>query len=94
MSFVAMTDSWPGYWGAGETEEEAYANLKKASYGKKPGILIEVDEFYRNARVHPMGYIECDAPEETEVDRDDWPKVEKAIWRVGPRGAKTPWKES
>lgn len=93
MPFVAMTASYPGYWGAGDTEQEAIRNCKSQA-GKAPGILIEVNEFYVDPWVDMMGTLQCHAPEGTEVPRGEWPKVEKSIWKLGPRGAKTPWKES
>ena len=83
---IILTDSWPGYWGAGETEEEALANLKAA--GGRPSktgtIRLEINEAYEDASVDGMGSVS--AQYKGDPEDKNRPPVVKQAYRVGPRG--------
>ena len=86
---LILTDSWPGYWGAGETEEEALANLRAA--GGRPSktgtIRFLINEAYEEASVDGMGTVSA----QYKGDPDDAkrPPIFDEAWRVGPRGKRT-----
>jgi hypothetical protein len=83
---VILTDSYPGYWGAGETEDEALANLKAA--GGRPSktgtVRLVINEAYEDASVDGMGTVS--AQYKGDPEDDDRPTIVDEAWRVGPRG--------
>lgn len=83
MSYVAMTDSYPGYWGKGETAEEAIKNCR----GWKGGILFEIDPNYDRIYVDEWASIHGYLPEDWQGPK---PTFTVNKWRVGPRGKRTP----
>ena len=88
---VVMTDSWPGYWGAGDTEEEALANCKAA--GGRPSktgtVRLTLHEDYHDPSVDGMGGLSAYYKGAPETRWKDRPKVVSEAWRVGPRGKRT-----
>jgi hypothetical protein len=86
---LILTDSYPGYWGAGETEEVALANLKAA--GGRPSktgtIRFVLSDSYDDPRVDGMGGVTARYKGDPE-DTNRPPIVDEA-WRVGPRGKRT-----
>lgn len=90
MPYLALTNTYPGDWGRGNTWKEAIANCRAVG-GKRPGTLLEIDDAYIDPYIDQMGGLQAHASDETlTVPRDEWPPVVKAQWRLGPRGAKTP----
>jgi hypothetical protein len=88
--YVVMTDSFPGYWGSGDTEDEALTNCKKS--GGRPSktgtVRFRLHEMYHDPAVDMMGGLSAHYkgdPEDT-----DRPGVVAEAWRVGPRGKRTP----
>ena len=92
MSFIAMTSTYPGYWGAGDTDIEAVKNCRsQGGTSAIPGILLEIDPFYVDAYVDMMG-TPCAYASDPEVPFNERPKMIVQAWRVGKRGARTPIK--
>lgn len=88
---VVMTDSWPGYWGVGETEEEALANCKAA--GGRPSktgtVRFTLHEMYHDPAVDMMGGLSAHFKGDPDTPHSERPKVVTEAWRVGPRGKRT-----
>jgi hypothetical protein len=87
--FIVMTDSFPGYWGSGDTIELALESCKKHRGRTGPWLVIEIDPFYKDANVDGMGQIWANAVDDT-IDKAEWPKVIAKVWRRGTRGKMTP----
>lgn len=87
---VIMTDSWPGYWGAGDTEAEALTNLKRS--GGRPSkhgtLRFVLHEEYINPWVDVMGSINCTYKGDPETPHEERPAVVKEGWRYGPKGGR------
>lgn len=80
--YVAMTASFPGYWGRGETAEEAQSNCRG-----KAGILYRLHDVYEKPRVDELGHIWADL-------RPEYPEARLIPllaegWEIGPRGKLT-----
>jgi hypothetical protein len=88
MTHVVMTDSWPGYWGAGETEDEALANCKRS--GGRPSktgtVRIVIHEAYDEVGVDMMGGLSAVYTGDPDTPYAERPKMVCEAWRVGPRG--------
>lgn len=78
MEYIVTSNTYPGYWGAGASEEEAVKNFR-LSGGRKPGFLIECDPFYTDCWVDGLATVRGTA---TDVDRDtdEWPPIIKRAW--------------
>lgn len=78
MEYIVTSDTFPGYWGAGTSEEEAIKNFRRSG-GRKPGFLIECDPFYTDCWVDGLATVRGTA---TDLDRDmnEWPPIIKAAW--------------
>lgn len=85
--WIVMTDQYPGYWGRGETEEEALVEVRKA--GGRPSrtgtLRVRIADGYVDAYVDGMGTILASwsgDPEDPARPRH----CDAEVWRVGPRG--------
>lgn len=86
--FLVMTESYPGYWGRGDTEEAA---IKRAmeSGGRAPWIVRRIDDHWTNPRVDGFGSIYCDRKSEfADTHEYDLPPMIREVTRVGKRGAR------
>lgn len=87
---LIMTGSWPGYWGSGQTEAEALANLKAA--GGRPGkhgtLRFVIDDMYEDPQVDMMGGITARYKGDPDTPHSERPPVLVEGWRYGPRGAR------
>jgi hypothetical protein len=90
--YVVMTDSFPGYWGHGETEDEALANCK--AVGGRPSktgtVRFRLHEMYHDPSVDMMGGLSAHYKGDSDDLRSARPPVVAEAWRVGPRGKRTP----
>lgn len=91
MTHLVMTDSWPGYWGVGETEDEALANCKAA--GGRPSktgtVRLLIHEAYDDVGVDMMGGLSAMFTGDPDLPHSQRPKAVVEAWRVGPRGKRT-----
>lgn len=91
MTHLILTDSWPGYWGAGDTEDEALANLKRS--GGRPSktgtIRLLIDDSYEDVGVDAMGGLSAVFKGDPDTPRSQRPRIVVEAWRVGPRGKRT-----
>ena len=84
--FVVVTDQFPGYWGKGQTEEEAMRECKRRAR-RAPGYLIyEIDPWWDDATVNEMGNVIATVESEEKELATEFPMPTRTIWRVGPRG--------
>lgn len=87
MPSLVMDRSYAGYWGWGDDDAEALRNYRASGGRKKDLLLILVNDFYTNPRVHPMGdSIEAD-PVDPENDGSHPPVIDE-VWAIGPRGSR------
>lgn len=86
--YLAQTDTFPGYWGRGETPEEAIANMPHG----KPGLLWEISPEFEDPRVDHWGAIVATFRAEYQhlafAPRKECPPVVARGWKCGPRGGK------
>jgi hypothetical protein len=91
-NFVVMTNTFPGYWGVGETVEDALEKCREQAPHKGGWVVHEIDSFYTKVSVNSMwGNVEAlvadlDAAPENEKE---WPPVIVNSWRRGARGKMT-----
>jgi hypothetical protein len=87
---IVMTDSWPGYWGCGETEADALANLRKA--GGQPSrtgtVRFTLHEMYDDPDVDMIGGLSAHYKGDPETPHSERPPVVVEAWRYGPRGGR------
>jgi hypothetical protein len=89
MTYLVTTDTYPGYWGSGATEQEAIENCRN-SRGRAPFMVHEIDEFYGLAHVDDLGQVWADALEQNRSKpRREWPKVIVRSEKIGVRGKRT-----
>ena len=88
--FIVMTDSFPGYWGKGETEAEALAECKRHGGSRGPWLVAEIDPWWDEAWVDGMGQVMAQCSEDkVEVPRRERPPVVCSLVRLGVRGKRT-----
>ena len=87
--YIVTTDSYPGYWGNGDTVDAALANCKKAGGRVGPWVVIEINAFYKDGHIDGFGRIWADAVN-PDIDRSEWPPVVAQAWTRGARGKMTP----
>lgn len=88
--YVVTTDTYPGHWGRGDTEDEAIANCKR-HHGRAPFISHQIHEYFASAFVDEFGQLWADIkPEYLHVPRKDRPAVVVQSVRIGARGKRTP----
>ena len=86
--FLVMTESYPGYWGKGSTEEWAIARCR-AEGGSAPWIVRRIDDHWTNPRVDGFGSIYCDRKSEfADYQYSDLPPMIREVTRIGKRGAR------
>jgi hypothetical protein len=89
--YVITTDTYPGYWGVGDSEAEAIANCKK-NHGKAPFLSYRINNMYGKSWVNGMGTIVAELkPEYTDlIGRQEFPEVVEEVVLIGARGKRTP----
>lgn len=86
--FVITTDTYPGYWGSGDTEAEAKRNAK---YGSAPWILYEIDPWWDEAWVDGLGGLRVRCSEaKAATPHAERPAAVRSVTRIGARGKRTP----
>lgn len=80
--YVAMTGSFAGYWGAGETAEEAQANCRG-----KAGILYRLHDAFHKPRVDELGRVWGDL--RPDYSESNGARLLAEGWEIGPRGKLT-----
>lgn len=90
MPYLAWNaEGFGGYWGNGDTEEQAVANWK-TNGGRGKHILMKVHDAYERPFIddwgNPRGYPTQDLD---DMDPDEWPRFDQQVFLVGPRGGRT-----
>ena len=86
MPYIAMSGSYSGYWGSGDTDSEAISNFRSHG-GKSPYILAEISKEYEKPYVDNMGGV-CAYPINDEA-RESHPKMIIGLWKVHRNGRRT-----
>ena len=85
MSYLVFSsEGYGGYWGSGESEQEATANWQ-AHGGSGQRVVMLVDDAYEELHVDHLGNPRGRIKEEF-AGLDEWPVFDRKAWLVGPRG--------
>lgn len=88
MPYVVTTDSYPGYWGSGETEKQAKANC---TWGRAPFISYRIHDAYTDPQIDQMGRLwATPGPLIEHLAREDRPPVVVEAWRLSGNGSRKP----